>query len=127
MINDLVVSNDQFDGDMMKYADDTNVSEYITDQAENSSLQEVTNSIVDWSERKKFQLNPSKCKEFVVSFKRNEPNFSPISINESQIERADKSSILGLTITKDLKWNDHVERSHLIRGQRSASKMAVMF
>ena len=47
MINDLVVSNDQFDGDMMKYADDTNVSEYITDQAENSSLQEVTNSIVD--------------------------------------------------------------------------------
>ena len=110
MINDLVVSNDQFDGDMMKYADDTNVSEYITDQAENSSLQEVTNSIVDWSERNKFQLNPSKCKEFVVSFKRNEPNFSPISINESQIERADKLSILGLTITKDLKWNDHVEK-----------------
>jgi hypothetical protein len=87
MINDLVVSNDQFDGDMMKYADDTNVSEYITDQAENSSLQEVTNSIVDWSERNKFQLNPSKCKEFVVSFKRNEPNPPPISINESQIER----------------------------------------
>ena len=95
---------------MMKYADDTNVSEYITDQAENSSLQEVTNYIVDWSERKKFQLNPSKCKEFVVSFKRNEPNFSPISINESQIERADKLSILALTITKDLKWNDHVEK-----------------
>ena len=94
----------------MKYADDNNVSEYITDQAENSSLQEVTNSIVDWSEINKFQLNPSKCKEFVVSFKRNEPNFSPISINESQIERADKLSILGLTITRDLKWNDHVEK-----------------
>ena len=47
-----------------------------------------------------------------MSFKRNEPNFSrgPISINESQIERADKLSILGLTITKDLKWNDHVEK-----------------
>ena len=45
-----------------------------------------------------------------MSFKRNEPNFSPISINESQIERADKLSILGLTVTKDLKWNDHVEK-----------------
>jgi hypothetical protein len=56
MINDLVVSNDQFDGDMMKYADDTNVSEYITDQAENNLLQEVTNSIVDWSERNKSSL-----------------------------------------------------------------------
>ena len=66
MINDLVVSNDQFNGDTMKYAN-------ITDQAENNSMQEVTNFIVDWSERTKFQLNPSKCKEFVVYFKRNEP------------------------------------------------------
>ncbi len=70
MINDLVVSNDQFNGDTMKYAN-------ITDQAENNSMQEVTNFIVDWSERTKFQLNPSKCKEFVVYFKRNEPNPPP--------------------------------------------------
>jgi hypothetical protein len=64
-------------GDMMKYADDNNVSEYITDQAENSSLQEVTNSIVESSARNKFQLHPSKCKEVVVSFKRNKPNPPP--------------------------------------------------
>ena len=62
MINDLAISNNQFDGDMMKYADDTNVSEYIVDHADSSSLQEVTDSIVDWSRRNKFQLNPSKCK-----------------------------------------------------------------
>jgi hypothetical protein len=43
------------------------------------SLQEVTASLVDWSQRNKFQLkfNPSKCKEF----KRNQPNFPPIIIN----------------------------------------------
>ena len=111
MINDLAIYNDQlFDGDMMKYADDTNVSEYIVGHTDNSSLQEVTDSIVDWSRRNKFQLNPSKCKEFVVSFKRNQPNFLPISINGSQIERVEKLSILGLSITRDLKWNDHVEK-----------------
>ena len=49
MINDLAIYNDQFDGDMMKYADDTNVSEYIVGHTDNSSLQEVTDSIVDWS------------------------------------------------------------------------------
>ena len=71
MINDLAIHNDQFDADMMKYVDDTNVSEYIVGNTDNnSSLQEVTDSIVDWSQRNKFQLNPSKCKEFVVSFKR---------------------------------------------------------
>ena len=87
----------------MKYADDTNVSEYIVGHTDNSSLQEVTDSIVDWSRRSKFQLNPSKCKEFVVSFKRNQPNFPPISINGSQIERVEK-------LSRDLKWNDHVDK-----------------
>ena len=111
MINDLAIHNDQFDGDMMKYADETNVSEYIVGHTDNnSSLQEVTDSIVDWSPGNKFQLNPSKCKEFVVSFKRNQPNFPPISINESQIKRVEKLSILGLSITRDLKWNDHVDK-----------------
>ena len=86
MINDLAIDNDQFDENMMKYADDTNVSDYIVDNTDNSSLQEVTDSIVDWSCRNKIQLNPSKCKEFVVSFKRNQPNFPPISINGSQIK-----------------------------------------
>ena len=48
MINDLAIHNDQFDGNIMKYADDTNVSEYIVDHTDNnSSLQEVTDSIVD--------------------------------------------------------------------------------
>ena len=41
----------------MKYADDTNVSEYIAGHTDNSSLQDVTDSIVDWSRRNKFQLN----------------------------------------------------------------------
>ena len=50
MINDLAIHNDQFDGDMMKYADDTNVSEYIVGHTDNNiSLQEVTDSIVNWS------------------------------------------------------------------------------
>ena len=95
---------------MTKYADDTNVSEYIVDHADNSSLQEVTDSMVDWFQRNKFQLNPPKCKEFVVSFKRNQPNFPPIIINGPQIERAEKLSILGLSITRDLKWNEHVDK-----------------
>jgi tRNA/tmRNA/rRNA uracil-C5-methylase (TrmA/RlmC/RlmD family) len=34
---------------MFKYADDTNVSEYIFNQEYTSSLQDVTNCIVNWS------------------------------------------------------------------------------
>jgi hypothetical protein len=39
-----------------------------------------------------------------------QPNFPPIIINGSQIERAEKLSILGLSITRDLKWNEHVDK-----------------
>jgi hypothetical protein len=59
MINDLSIPSDDFEGDMFKYADDTNVSEYIFNQAYTSSLQDVTNYIVNWSTYNKFELNPT--------------------------------------------------------------------
>ena len=63
MINDLATSSGHFDRDMMKYADDTNVSEYISNDANNISLQEVTDSIVDWSLRNK--LIPQNVKNLL--------------------------------------------------------------
>jgi hypothetical protein len=78
MINDLSIPSDDFEGDMFKYADDTNVSEYIFNQEYTSSLQDVTNCIVNWSTYNKFELNPTKCKEIVINFQRNEPVFPPV-------------------------------------------------
>ena len=91
----------------MKYADETNVSEYIVDHSDYSSLQELTDS---YSWLVSMKQVPSKCKGFAVSFKKNRPNFPPISINGLQIERVEKLSILGLSIIRDLKWNDHVDK-----------------
>ena len=55
MINDLMISDDQFMGDMIKYADDTtNIWEYLSYQDSTESIQEVTNSVVDWSVCNKF-------------------------------------------------------------------------
>ena len=36
---------------------------------------------VNWFADNKFQLNPIKRKEIVINFQRNEPGFSPITIN----------------------------------------------
>ena len=52
-----------------------------------------------------------RCHNVIVLAGKSPP--PPISINESQIERADKLSILGLIITRDLKWNDHVEKQSI--------------
>jgi hypothetical protein len=44
-----MISDDQFMGDMIKYADDINIWEYLSYQDSTDSIQEVTNSVVDRS------------------------------------------------------------------------------
>lgn len=94
---------------MFKYADDTEISEYILGSANSSNMQCVTNSIIDWAQQNKFELNPLKCKEIMVIFNREQPHYPPI-VNGTTIERVKKAEILGLVITDDLKWNEHVNK-----------------
>ncbi len=110
MINDLMISDDQFMGDMIKYADDTNIWEYLSCQDSTDSIKEVTNSVVDWSVCNKFELNPKKCKEMVINFQQNRPDFAPILIQGQTTVRVEKAIILGMSITQDLKWNEHVNK-----------------
>ncbi len=55
---------------LVKYADDTNIWEYLSCHS-TDSIQEVTNSVVDWSVCNKFELNPKKYKEMVINFQQN--------------------------------------------------------
>ena len=71
MINDLKLPGESFS--MRKFADDTTVSEVVPISGE-SSLQEAVNHISSWSHNNLFQLNPTKCKELVVCFKKSPPS-----------------------------------------------------
>ena len=53
-------------------------------------------------------LNASKCKELVISFTKPEKEFPRLKIISGQIETVNHARILGLTISKDLKWNQHI-------------------
>ena len=105
-----MISDDQFMGDMIKYADDTNIWEYLSYQVSTDSIQEVTNSVVNGSVCNKFELNPKKCKEMVINFQQNRPDFAPILIQGETTARVEKAIILGMSITQDLKWNEHVNK-----------------
>ena len=50
MINDLSVPAGLIQGDMFKYAEDTEISDYILGSACSSNMQCVTNSIINWSQ-----------------------------------------------------------------------------
>ena len=46
----------------------------------------------------------------VFNFQQNRPDFALILIQGQTIARVQKAIILGMSITQDLKWNDHVNK-----------------
>ena len=106
MIDDLKLPGETFS--MWKFADDTTVSEVVPTSGE-SSLQEAVNHISSWSYNDLFQLNPTKCKELVLCFKKTPLSYCPIKIDGVEFERVSFAKVLGVTISNDLKWNDHVD------------------
>ena len=55
------------------------------------------------------QLNSKKCKEMRVSFLRQEPSYSPLTVNNCALEVVSSHKVLGVTIQNDLKWGTHIE------------------
>ena len=55
------------------------------------------------------QLKESKCKEPRINFSTGVFSFDPIIINNKDIEVVHSVKLLGLTITDNLKWNNHIE------------------
>ena len=103
MINDLLVDWD----DRWKYVDDSSVSETLS-RNQDSNFQTILEGIMQWCASNNMSLNPRKCKEILVCFWKNNPNFPPMIVDEQPIEVVKSAKLLGLIFKDDLKWNDHV-------------------
>ena len=53
-------------------------------------------------------FNPRKCKEILVCFWKNSPNFPPMIVDEQPNEVVKSAKLLGLIFKDDLEWTDHV-------------------
>ena len=104
MINDLTVSGVDA---LWKYVDDTTLSESLA-KNDPSLLQHYVDDFVTKSQSDGLQLKESKCKEFRVDFSKPCRSFQPILINNKSIDVVPSVKLLGLTISEDLKWNQHV-------------------
>ena len=54
------------------------------------------------------KLNSEKCRELRISFVKNEPQFAPIVVDGKELERVTSAKLLGLTISSNLTWNEHI-------------------
>ncbi|KXJ18534.1 5-hydroxytryptamine receptor 4 [Exaiptasia diaphana] len=102
MINDLKI-----DALTWKYVDDTTIS-HVIPRDSLGDVQLAVTTVEDWSQSQRMQLNADKCKELIIDFKKNSHNFSPLEVEVKELPVVDRAKILGATISKDLKWNDHI-------------------
>ena len=91
-----------------KFVDDTTVHESFS-QPVQSSLQNSTDTILNWSSTNQMKLNASKTKEMLVCFKRKPEVIPPIVIENQPIERVSVTKLLGVNISANLSWNEHVD------------------
>ena len=103
MINDLRIPQVQ----TWKYVDDTTVAEIVPRNALGDA-QTAVKVVEDWSKAQKMQLNADKCKVMVIDYKRQKHHFTPLLVDGKVLETVESARILGVTISCNLKWNNHV-------------------
>jgi hypothetical protein len=107
MINDLKTGCHTF-----KYVDDTTLY-CVSNNPNDSTLQEAANSVLAWSNQNDMRINGSKTKEMLISFSKSQPDVPHISIDGCLLERVDSVTLLGVQISHDLSWGKHV--SYIIK------------
>ena len=105
----LLVINDLWSPQVQtwKYIDDTTISE-VMPKCSTTNIHDAVDNIQTWSTTDRLQLNVAKYKELVISFSKTVNNFPSLNIDSGQLEVVMNARILGLTISNNLKWNDHM-------------------
>ena len=108
LINDLKLSTNT-----IKYVDDVSAVS-VTDDPNNSDLQNALSDLNVWSKLNGLFVNVTKTKEMLIYFSKGcVPNDVPVLRTEdNQIERVDSFQLLGVVISSDLTWKAHV--SHIV-------------
>ena len=89
------------------YVDDTTASEVVA-KGNRSCAQDIADKVAEWSMQNRVKLNSEKCKELRISFVKNKPQFAPIVVDGKELERVTSAKLLGLTISSNLTWNEHI-------------------
>ena len=97
------------DGSMLLYADDSLLYRPIHAIDDYDHLQQDINELCTWTNNNLLQYNSTKCKYMIIS-KRKQPLLpsTPLTINDSQIDRVSSFKYLGVWLTATLNWSPHI-------------------
>ena len=98
----------EFECQYSKYVDDTNIMHISSDPA-SATLQNNADTAHTWPGQNDMIINATKTKEQRIDFSKSRGPFTRLYIGNSPIKVVSQSKILGVIISDDLKWNQHVE------------------
>ena len=87
------------------FADDTIA--YITVTSDENTLQEDLDKLAIWEEKWMMKFHPDKCQVLSVT-KNKTPIIKNYLLHSHTLEHVTSAKYLGVTITSDLKWENHI-------------------
>ena len=92
------------------YADDILLYRPIRTSGDYSALQDDIDALSNWATQNAMTFNATKCKHMTISRKRNRHTPAPpLSLNGSTLEDVPTFKYLGILITSDLSWSQHIQ------------------
>ena len=100
---------------VLYYADDILLYKPIHCLRDYQQYQSDINIVSMWLKREHLSINPAKCKYMVVTHKRfsilQTPPPPPILIESIPTEKVSEMQYLGVLLTSDLSWSNHIHKS----------------
>ena len=78
-------------------------------KGECSNMQEVLDSVQNWSNANRMTLNAKKTKDMWICFGKSIPQPPNLYIGDVMIERVSSFKLLGVSCQSNMKWNSHVK------------------
>ena len=114
-INDI---SDNVNSNIRLFADDTTIFvEVDNPETAAETLNNDLKNMNDWANQWLVTFSPPKTKSMIVSYK-HDVHHPPIFLDDTQIDVVSSHKHLGITLSDNLKWDDHVRNSVLKAGQR---------
>ena len=104
-INDIV---ENLQGTVRLFADDTMTYMVICSETDAKCFQRDLDILTEWGKTWMMEFHPDKCEILSITRKR-APIHYPYKLNGHILKHVECTKYLGVKISKDLRWNDHVE------------------